>query len=163
MIHLLKTFIILWRIFINAVGYVIMILKCSWLPNYDLLKFSVILGISLKHIIVFTKSLKKLLENNVTSSQAHVCWKSGNHSEVIWVWIFRFFMKGTMSPKCFLKIQFRSSICLSFRWLTKSVEIIKLHKRSFCCCNSFCLFISMLSLIWTCMKRLHFTQISWTY
>ena len=71
--------------FHKCTWYVIIILKYSWLPNYDLLKFSMILGISLKHKIIFAESLKRLLENNVTSSQAHVCWKSGNRSEVVWV------------------------------------------------------------------------------
>ena len=90
MICLFNTFILLWRIFIYAV-----------LLSYDLLKISAKLVTSLKHNIIFAKFLETLLDNNVTFSDTHIRWQSKNHSEVIWVYIFRFFIKGTISPKYF--------------------------------------------------------------
>ena len=90
MIYLCKTVIMLWRFFI-----------CGWLLSYDLSKISTKLVVSLKHNIIFAKFLEILLDNNVTSSHTHIRWQSKNHLEVIWVYIFRFFIKGTVSPKCF--------------------------------------------------------------
>ena len=71
---------------------------CSWLLSYDLSKISAKLAISLKHNIIFAKFLKILLDNNVTSSLTHIRWRSKNHWEVIWVYIFQFIIKGTISP-----------------------------------------------------------------
>ena len=48
----------------------------------------------------------------------HILWKSKNHSEVIWVYVFHFCIKGTISPKC-----------LAFKRLMKSIETIKLYSR----------------------------------
>ena len=61
------------------------------------------LVISLKHNIIFAKSTKIPLDNNVTFSHTNIRWQSKNHSEIIWVYIFRFFIKGTFSPKSFKK------------------------------------------------------------
>ena len=44
----------------------------------------------------------------------------------------------------FLKMHRKNSTRLGFRWLTKSIETIKLYKRSFCRCYSLCFYISML-------------------
>ena len=46
-----------------------MILKCSWLPNYDLLKF---FG-DTRHISQTHQVSQKIVRKNATSSQAHVC------------------------------------------------------------------------------------------
>ena len=77
------------------------------------------LVISLKHEIASAKSLGILLDKNVISSCKNAFWRSKNHSTVVWVDIIHFFIKGTMSPKQILKIYFRNSTCLGFRWLTK--------------------------------------------
>ena len=61
------------------------------------------LVISLKHNIIFAKSTKIPLDNNVTFSHTNIRWQSKNHSEIIWVYIFRFFIKVTFSPKSFKK------------------------------------------------------------
>ena len=90
-IYLFKTFIMLWRIFINAVGYLVMIFQ----------KISAKLVISLKHNIIFAKFLEIPLDDNVTSSHTHIHWQRKNHFEIIWVSIFRLFIKGTISPKFF--------------------------------------------------------------
>ena len=45
----------------------------------------------------------------------------------------------------FLKMHYKNSTRLGFRWLTKSVEIIKLYKRSFSRCYSLCFYISMIA------------------
>ena len=74
---------------------------CIWLLSYDLSKIPAKLVISLKHNIIFAKFLEILLDNVVTSSLTHIRWQSKNHLEVIWVYIFQFFIKGTVSPKCF--------------------------------------------------------------
>ena len=92
MIYLFKTFIMLRRIFTYVVGYLV---------SYDLSKISAKLAISLKHNIILAKFLETLLDNNITSSHTHIRWQSKNHSEVIWVYIFQFFIKGIISPKCF--------------------------------------------------------------
>ena len=43
----------------------------------------------------------------------------------------------------FLKIHWKNSTRLGFRWLMKSIETIKLFKSSFCRCYSLCFYISM--------------------
>ena len=45
----------------------------------------------------------------------------------------------------FLKMHWKNSARLGFRWLTKSIETIKLYKRSFSRCYSLCFYISMVS------------------
>ena len=117
-IYLLKMFIILWRIFIYATGYLVM--------NSAVLAKSYYFG----------KFFEILLGNNIIPLRSHVHWQSKNHSEVIWVHVFQFFIKGSMSQKYFLKIYFRDSTRPRFRWLTKLAEIIKVHNRSFWGCNS---------------------------
>ena len=120
---------------------------CGWLLCYDLSKISAKLVISLKHNIIFAKFIEILLNNNVTSSHTHICRQNINHSEVIWVYIFRFFIKGTISPKCFWKHSGKNSTRLGFRWLTKSIETIQLYKRSFCRRYP-CVFIFLWSYHW---------------
>ena len=71
----------------------------GWLLGYDLSKISANLVISLKQNIILVKFLEILLNNKVTSSQTHIRWQSKDHSEVIWVYSFRFFIKSTISPK----------------------------------------------------------------
>ena len=78
---------------------------CGWLLCYDLSKISTKLVISLKHNIIFAKFIEISLDNDITSSHAHIRWQRKNHSEVIWVYIFRIFIKGTISTKCTGKIQ----------------------------------------------------------
>ena len=119
---------------------------CGWLLSYHLSKMSARLVISLKHNIIFGKFIEMLLHNNVTFSHTHIRWRCKNHSEVIWVYIFRFFIKGTISPKMFLKMHWKNSTRVGFRWLMKSIEPIKLCKRSFCRCYSLCFHISMFTL-----------------
>ena len=91
MIYLFKTFIMLRRDFH----------LCDWLLSYDLSKISVKLVISLKCNIMFAKFREILLDNNLTSSHTRICWQSKNLLDFIWVYIFQFFNKGTISPKCF--------------------------------------------------------------
>ena len=73
---------------------------CRWLLSYDLSK-TLAKVISLKHNIIFAKFREILLDNNLTSSHTHIRWQSENHLKVIWVYILRFFIKGTILPKCF--------------------------------------------------------------
>ena len=70
---------------------------CGWLLSYDLSKISAKLVISLKHNIIFAKFLEILLDNSVTPSHTHIQWQSKNYLEAIWVYISRFFIKGTIS------------------------------------------------------------------
>ena len=126
-------FIMLWRIFIYIAGYLIMT--------------SAKLAISLKHNIIFPKFLDVLLNNCVTSSLTHIRWRSKNHLEVIWVYIFRFFIKNTISPNCFWKYTWKNSMRLGFRWSEKSIETIKLYNRSLCRFYSLCFYISMVMTI----------------
>ena len=81
MIYLFKTLVIIWRIFIYAVGYLV----------YDPLKIFAKLVIYLKHNMIFAKFFEILLDNNVTSSLMHIWLQSKNHLKVIKVYIFRFF------------------------------------------------------------------------
>ena len=64
------------------------------------LKISVILGMHLKQII-FAKFLAILLDINIAYQRTQIRLQSNNHSDAIWVYIFRFFTKGTMFSKCF--------------------------------------------------------------
>ena len=71
-----------------------------WLLSYDPLQISGILPTFLKFNIIFEKFLEILVDSNVTFLCTHVRWQIKNHSEVIWVFIFRYFIKVSMSPKC---------------------------------------------------------------
>ena len=106
------------------------------------LKILYILAISLKHGIIFAKVLKILLDSNVTFSRTFALWENKYHSEVIFVYIFNFYERHYVT-KMFLERHFRNSTRVDFRWLTKSIETFKLDNRSFCHCNSLCIFISM--------------------
>ena len=92
---------------------------------------------SVKHNIIFGKCLEILLDNNVITC-THSMTKQklfGSH----WVSIFRFLIKGTISPN-FLRMLLTNSTPLGFSWLTKSVETIKLYNRIFRRCYS-CAFV----------------------
>ena len=112
-----------------------------WLLSYDLSNISAKLVISLKYNIIFAKFLEILLDNDVTSPHTNDRWQSKINSEVIW-----YFIKDTISPKCFLKMHLENS--WNTLGLTKSIETIKLYKRSFCRCYSLCFSISMVSHSW---------------
>ena len=101
--------------------------------------------LSLKYNAIFAKFLEILLDNNVTSLHTHIRWQSKNYSEVIWVYIFRFFIKGIFInlTKMVLKLHWKNSTPLGFRWLTKSIQTTKLHERRFCRCYSLCFCISV--------------------
>ena len=112
-----------------------------WLLSYNLSNISAKLVISLKYNIIFAKFLEILLDNDVTSPHTNDRWQSKINSEVIW-----YFIKDTISPKCFLKMHLENS--WNTLGLTKSIETIKLYKRSFCRCYSLCFSISMVSHSW---------------
>ena len=120
---------------------------CSWLICYDVSKISASLAISLKHNIILAKLLEILLDNNVILSLTHIRWRIKNHLEVIWVYIFQFFIKVLYHHTVF-KNEFKISRHLGFRWLTKSIETIKFYNWSFCRCYSLCFYI--------CMVKKHF-------
>ena len=86
-----------------------------------------VLAISLEQSIIFAKFFETRLNSNVASLLTHVRWQKKNHSELIWVYIYWFFICNV--TKMFVEIYYRNSTCLGFRRLTKSIEIIKLDNK----------------------------------
>ena len=85
---------------------------CGWLLSYDLSKTSAKLVISLKHNIFFAKFCEILLDNNIIG-YTHSLTKQKSFGSYLSLYFPIFYT------------------CLDFRWLTKSIETIKLYKRSF--------------------------------
>ena len=83
---------------------------------------------------------------------------------------FLIFCQRHYLAKMPLKKHWKTSTCLGFRWLTKSVETIKLDKRSFCGSYSLCFCISMIivkyltTIIWIMIIWLQWWYIiKWSY
>ena len=98
---------------------------CGWLLSYDLSKTSAKLVISLKHNIFFAKFCEILLDNNIIG-YTHSLTKQKSFGSYLSLYFPTFYTR------------------LDFRWLTKSIETIKLYKRSFSCCYSLCFYISII-------------------